>query len=373
MVIKGKVRVGRKTKDLVKRLEPYEIALIKHKDLDETAAQSLVEAKVIAVINADTSISGRFPNKGPLLLIKAGIPLIDNIDEKIIDSVVDGQNIIIDDGYIILSPIKQFKGKVLRQSDIISEMESAKQNFIGEFARFIENTMDFAKKEMDLFLGSSAVPPLDMVFNGRHVLIVARGQNYKQDLWTIRGYIKEIRPIIIGVDGGSDALLENGFKPDIIIGDMDSVSDKALKCGARLIVHAYPSGYAPGLQRLEALKLNSLVFPASGTSEDIAMLLAYEKGAELIVLVGAHSNVLDFLEKGRAGMSSTFLVRLKVGSILVDAKGVSKLYRTTVSYRHLGEIFLAALLLFLIVFTVSPATFQFFRLALIRMQMLLNL
>lgn len=371
-MIRGKARVGKKTKDLAKRLEPYEIALIKHKDLDETAAQSLVEAKVAAVINADTSISGRYPNKGPLVLTNAGIPLIDSVDELIMDSIKDGQNIIIDEDTVILSQDKQYKGKLLRETDVLSGMESAKQNFISEIARFIDNTMDFAKKEMDLVLRNISVPPLDLEFNRRHVLIVVRGQNYKQDLWAIRGYIKEIRPIIIGVDGGADALLDAGFRPDIIIGDMDSVSDKALRCGARLIVHAYPNGHAPGLKRLEELNLNSLIFPASGTSEDIAMLLAYEKGAELIVLVGAHSNVLDFLEKGRSGMASTFLVRLKVGSILVDAKGVSKLYRSTISYRYLAEIFVAALLPFFIVFTISPATFQFFRLILIRMRILLN-
>ncbi len=158
-----------------------------------------------------------------------------------------------------------------------------------------------------------------------------RGYHYKEDLQTLRHYIREYRPVLIGVDGGADALIEAGHQPDLIVGDMDSVSDDALRCGAEIVVHAYRDGRAPGLERVRALGVEPVVFPATGTSEDVAMLLADDKGASLIVAVGTHVTLVEFLDKGRSGMASTFLTRLRVGGKLVDAKGVSRLYRARIS------------------------------------------
>jgi uncharacterized membrane-anchored protein len=181
------------------------------------------------------------------------------------------------------------------------------------------------------------VPDVGVPLAGRHVLIVVRGIDYKEDLALLRqsGYLNEMRPVLIGVDGGADALMEIGERPDLIIGDFDSVSEATLRCGAELIVHGYTDGRAPGAKRLDDLLLPYTVFSAPGTSEDVAMLLAYEQGAELIVAVGTHNSMVEFLDKGRAGMASTFLVRMKVGSALVDAKGVSRLYQQTVRRRDL--------------------------------------
>ncbi|MGH3657778.1 MAG: putative cytokinetic ring protein SteA, partial [Micromonosporaceae bacterium] len=178
---------------------------------------------------------------------------------------------------------------------------------------------------------------------GRHVLIVVRGYDYKADLDVLRPYIREFKPVLIGVDGGADALVEAGYTPDMIIGDMDSVSDDVLRCGAEIVVHAYADGRAPGLARVEALGLSAVTFPAAATSEDIAMLLADEKAASLIVAVGTHATLVEFLDKGRGGMASTFLTRLRVGGKLVDAKGVSRLYRQNLSTSSLVLLVLAAL------------------------------
>ena len=160
---------------------------------------------------------------------------------------------------------------------------------------------------------------------------MVRGYDYKADLDVLRPYIREFKPVLIGVDGGADALVEAGYTPDMIIGDMDSVTDDVLRCGAEIIVHAYPDGRAPGLARVHQLGVAALTFPAAATSEDIAMLLADEKGATMIVAVGTHDTLVEFLDKGRGGMASTFLTRLKIGGKLVDAKGVSRLYRQTMS------------------------------------------
>ncbi|MNW54376.1 hypothetical protein D3C74_319740 [compost metagenome] len=203
--------------------------------------------------------------------------------------------------------------------------------------------MDYMRRERELLLDGVGVPDIRTVIEGRQVLIVVRGYHYREDLATLRPYIKEYRPILIGVDGGADAIIDAGWKPDMIVGDMDSVSDRALACGAEIVVHAYRDGKAPGLERVQALGVEPVVFPATGTSEDIAMLMADDKGAELIVAVGTHATLVEFLDKGRSGMASTFLTRLRVGGKLVDAKGVSRLYQHRISNLQLTLLSLAGL------------------------------
>lgn len=339
----GTAKVDKKTKDLVKRLEPNDIAVIRHQDIDEVSANSLVESKVKVIINASSSISGRYPNRGPEIISKAGILLFDEIGEDFFQSVKDGdkievkgQDIFVNDKYVIT-------GKVLSNELIKIKMEDAKQNIEVELDKFIENTLDYAKKEKAFVIGGLEIPKVKTKFNGRHTLVVVRGLGYKRDLQILRRYIKEIDPVLIGVDGGADALMEFGFKPDMVVGDMDSISDLALKTAKEIVVHAYTDGRAPGLARVKSLGLDAIAFAAPGTSEDIAMLLAYENNTELIVAVGAHSNMIDFLEKGRKGMSSTFLVRLKIGAKLVDAKGVSKLYNDTLKIKYIFFMIMAAL------------------------------
>jgi uncharacterized membrane-anchored protein len=208
---------------------------------------------------------------------------------------------------------------------------------------FAANTMEYLERERDLLLDGVGVPEIGTKIDGRHCLIVVRGYDYKADLEELGSYIREFRPVLIGVDGGADALVEYGHTPDLIIGDMDSVSDAVLKCGAEIVVHAYPDGRAPGLKRVEDLGVSAVTFPAAATSEDIAMLLADERGATLIVAVGTHATLVEFLDRGRAGMASTFLTRLRVGGKLVDAKAVSRLHRQGIPGMSLFFLVLAAL------------------------------
>lgn len=361
MYIKGTARVDRRTKDLAKRLQPSEIAIINHIDLDEVAAASLIEKKVKAVINAAPSISGKYPNLGPLALAEAGVYLLDEVGEEVMGLVQDGSEIELVENKIFYQGSLIAEGEILTLAAVKEKMEETKANLPEVLEKFVQNTLQYAQKEQNMILGNLKIPNTSINFPGRHTLIVVRGQNYKEDLAAVSSYIEEVKPVLIGVDGGADALIEFGHKPDIIIGDMDSIKDSTLKCGSELIVHAYSDGRAPGLERVSKLGLKALTFPAPGTSEDVAMLLAYEKGTELIVAVGTHSNMIDFLEKGRKGMASTFLVRLKVGSILVDAKGVNKLYKRRVKFRYLAGIVAAALIPFLAVAFISPATRQFIR------------
>ncbi len=370
--MKGLVRIDRRTKNLTKRIKAGEIAVIDHPELDDVAAKSLVQLKVKAVINASPSLSEKYPNPGPLTLLKAKIPLLDNVGSEIMELLSEEQVIEIKGNSIYREEQALAQGKLLTEEEIEKHMEFIQNHMQQVTADFVMNTLTYAKNEIGLVNNEYELPPLKTVFKKRHVLIVVRGENYKEDLNAIKSYIDDMKPILIGVDGGADALKEFGYKPDLIMGDMDSVTDGLLKSGAELVVHAYKNGQAPGLERIQQLGLKAHVFKSAGTSEDIAMLIAYDLGAELIVAVGSHSNIQDFLEKGRKGMASTFLVRMKVGSRLVDAKGVSKIYNHPLKMRYLVQIILAALLPVIAVIILTPSFRDLFYLLFIHLKLLFS-
>lgn len=373
MLIESIGKKDRKTKNLVKRLNPGEIAVIRHEDIDEVAAMSLVERKPRAVINTSKSISGKYPNRGPAILLRAGITMIDISEAEAFDLIDENSLIKIEDGEIFTNNIYVGRGQFLTEEVIRLKTEDAKRNLEHVLDDFIDNTLDYAKKEKSLILDKLKIPDSDINIKNRHVLVVVRGKDYKKDLLAIRSYIEDVNPVLIGVDGGGDALLEFGYRPDIVIGDMDSVSDTCLRSSKELIIHAYSDGRAPGLKRIEDQGLKYKLFPSPGTSEDIAMLLAYEKGADVIVAVGTHTNMIDFLEKGRKGMASTFLVRLKVGSKLIDAKGVNKLYKERIKAVHLVSVFAASLIPVIIVMLFSPLSKHLIKLLQIRLKLLYEL
>lgn len=353
--IVGTARVDRRTKDLAKRIEPGEIAVIDHEDLDTVATESLLGAGVAAVVNAAASISGRYPNPGPLLLPAAGVPVLDGVGSEVMDAVADGATIAIEGETVLIDGVEVARGTRQDTATFGEVLDHARRNMGDELQRFAENTLNYIQREGHLLIDDPEIPDIPVDFRGRQVLVVVRGVDYKKDLQLLArsGYLKEQRPLLVGVDGGADAIMELGLTPDLIIGDMDSVSERALRCGAALVVHGYTDGRAPGSDLLEALGLEHVVFASAGTSEDIAMLVAFERGADLIVAVGTHSSMVDFLDKGRPGMASTFLVRLKVGPILVDAKGVNRLYDTRVRGRDLLIMVAAAIVTLVIISLVS--------------------
>jgi uncharacterized membrane-anchored protein len=357
-----RARVDSWTKNLLRRIQPGEVAVIDHEDLDRVSAEGLVEKGVSAVVNAGRSISGRYPNLGPLILVEHGIPLIDGVGKLLMAKVSEGDPVRVERDRVFVGDDLVGVGVLQTPESVTAAMDSARKRLAEQFERFAQNTLEFMAKERDLLFGGAGLPDLDHDLSGRHALVVVRGYHYKEDLVALRSYIREIRPVLIGVDGGADALLEEGYRPDIIIGDMDSVSEGGLACGAEIVLHAYPSGHAPGRERLTSLQLPYKVIQGSGTSEDIAFLLAHGRGADLIVAVGSHGNLREFLDKGRMGMSSTFLVRLRVGEILVDAKGVSRLYRERVRGREALLLVGSALVAIAVTVAVSPPLRLFVRL-----------
>jgi uncharacterized membrane-anchored protein len=350
----GSARLGRRTKELVKRLGPGDVAVVDHRNVDRIAAEELIATGVRAVLNASESTDGRYPNAGPLLLARAGVTLVD-VEGDPFELLRDGEAVRIAGGVVSAGGREVLHGQVLGVEELERRFERQRERVDEALAAFAENTVAHVRQETDLLAGGIEFPPTRTSFRDRHVLIVVRGDRHRRDLKALRAYVRDVRPIVVAVDGGADGALEAGLKPDLILGDMDSASDAALHCGAELIVHAYPDGRAPGRDRLLAMGLEHTLVPSAGTSEDVAMLMAYEKGADLIVAVGAHFNLIEFLDRKRAGMSSTFLTRLRIGDRLVDAKGVSRLYNPGSGLGPVAPFLAAFAILLAILVIASPA------------------
>ena len=324
------IRIAHRTKVTAPTVLPGEIVLIAHPDLDSVAAEGLVRAKPAAIINCAPFVTGKYPNQGPKVLLSAGIPIYES-DTNILDSIPDRSSGRFEASNLVVGGIGTFALKSVSEADINVLLASARENLDSELDAFVRNTLTYLERDSErtLLLDPIIPPDVKTDFFDKPAVVAVRGNRYREDLRLLANFFADAKPLIIAVDGAADELLSIGLVPDVILGDMDSVSDRSLRCGAELIVHAYASSSqpvtAPGASRCQQLGLPFMTFPVAGTSEDAALLLAYELGAKLIVAVGTHTHMEDFLDKGRRGMASTFLVRLKVGSRLVDAKGVSSL------------------------------------------------
>jgi uncharacterized membrane-anchored protein len=369
----GTARLDRQTKHLVRRLSSDDVAIIDHTDIDRVSAEELVESGVRVVVNVADSQSGRFPNPGPLQLVRGGVRLIDAPGADLFDQLHDGERVSVRGGSLFRNGTCLARGRVLGALELARSLEEQQGRVTTALEAFAENTMRFLREEGRLLAEGIELPSLETSFRDRHALVVARGPGHKRDLRIVRPYVRDFRPVLLAVDGGADALLEAGYRPDVIVGDMDSVSNDALGSGAEIVVHAYPSGNAPGADRLDRLGVRYETVAATGVSEDVALLLAYEKGAELIVAVGTHFNLTEFLERNRDGMSSTFITRLKVGEILIDAKGVSRLVRRRAGVWPLVVVTLAGLAAIVVAILVSPALRNLIELVSLRLQDLLGL
>jgi uncharacterized membrane-anchored protein len=371
--VSGPVRLGRKTKLLVKRLNRGEIALIDHKDLDRVSAEDLITAGVAAVLNCRPSSTGAYPNMGPLLLVQAGVHLVDMPGDALFKELDDHDEITVRGGEVLKRGKVVAKGSVQEPEEVRALNEERRLEIGDALEAFARNTIEHMLEERELLAGKLELPVFHTDFRDRPALVVVRGVDHRKDLRALRPYIRDVRPALVGVDGGANALIEEGFRPDMIVGDMDSAQEATLRCGAELVVHAYPDGRAPGREHLEELGLPYKLVPAPGTSQDVAMLIAAEKGARLIVSVGSQWNLVEFLDKNRRGMSSTFLTRLRIGEILVDAKGVSRLYQPRPTMAPLALVLLVGIVALAAVIAVTPGLRDVADLLWLKLQVLLGI
>jgi uncharacterized membrane-anchored protein len=369
------VRPGRKTKLLVKHLKRGDIALVDHLDIDRVSAEELIAAGAAAVLNCSRSSSGTYPNLGPQLLVEAGILLVDLPDDSLFEALSDGDPVLVAGAGPASAEVRRggellARGEVLDLERVCAETDARRREIGEALERFARNTIEHMREERELLAGRIELPRFATDFRDRSTLVVVRGVGHQHDLRTLRPFIRDMRPVLIAVDGGAEALLEAGLTPHMIVGDMDSAGEDALRCGAELVVHSYPDGRAPGRHRLEELGLPFKLVPAPGTSQDVAMLIAAEKGARLIVSVGSQFNLVEFLDRNRRGMSSTFLTRLRIGEILVDAKGVNRLYRPRPGLTPLLVVLLGGLVALLAVIWMTPALRDVVELLWLKVQLL---
>ncbi|HKN96785.1 MAG TPA: putative cytokinetic ring protein SteA [Pseudonocardiaceae bacterium] len=350
----GIARVDRRTGDLLRRIGPGDIVVVNQIDLDRRTADALVAAEVAGVVNAAPSISGRFPNLGPEILIAAGIPLIDNVGSAAMQHIKEGARLRLHEGTVYLGERELATGVEQTAESVADQLIEAKAGMSAQLEAFSANTIEFLRRERTLLLDGVGVPELYVPLRDREVLVVVPGLGHADELRRLRRYLKEHRPVLIGVETGADTLRAAGYKPQVIVGDPDGISTETLLCGAEVVVPAHADGHAPGIERVQDLGIGAVTFPASGNAEDLALLLADAHGASLVVTVGSQATLAEFLDRGRSGSNpSTFLTRLKLGSRLVDGRAVATLHRARVSTGAVLLLILAVLVAIGVVVAVS--------------------
>ncbi|WP_354530176.1 putative cytokinetic ring protein SteA [Nakamurella sp. UYEF19] len=340
--VTGVARVSRRSDTLLSKLSDGDIAVIDHIDIDRATADALVRSGVSAVVNCAPSISGRYPNLGPEILVASGVILIDDVGEKIFTRLKDGAKIRLDGAAVYLGEELVAEGVEQTPESVADLLIEAKAGMSAQLEAFAANAIEYMKRERSLLLDGVGIPEIATKMAGRQVLIVAAGAETKAELKSLKKYIADYHPVLVGVDGGADALREAGYKPNLIIGNPEEVGPDTLRGGAEVVIPADIDGHAPGLERLQDLGLGAVTFPATGTTEDLALLLADAREASLIVTVGMHTTLTDLLDH-KGGAASTFLVRMRVANKIVEAPAVARLYKARISWWLVALLMIVAI------------------------------
>jgi uncharacterized membrane-anchored protein len=350
----GTAQVDRDLERLLRRVGPGDIVVLDARDLDRVTADALVDAGVAAVINASPSISGRYPNLGPEVLVANGVILIDDTGQEVFKKVKDGARIRVHDGAVYSGDRRLIVGTERGDQEISELMHEAKNGLVAHLEAFAGNTIEFIRSESPLLIDGIGIPDIDLDLNHRHVVIVGEEDSAAEDLKSLKPFIKEYQPVLVGVGTGADVLRKAGHRPQLIVGDPEKMTVDVLRCGAQVVLPADADGHAPGLDRIQDLGIGAMTFPAAGSATDLALLLADHHGAALIVTAGHTATIEEFFDRTRARSNpSTFLTRLKVGHKLVDAKGVATLYRSRISAGAIAFLVLAMLVAIIVALWVS--------------------
>lgn len=352
----GHARVDRDIDRLLRRVGPGDIVVLDILDLDRVTADALVDAGVIGVVNASPSISGRYPNLGPEVLMANNIVLIDNAGPEIFKKIKDGSKVRLHDGGVYHGDRRLVHGVERTDEEISDLMHDAKTGLVAHLEAFAGNSIEFIRSESPLLIDGIGIPDIDVDVYRRHVVVVSDGPSAAADLKALKPFIKEYQPVLVGAGAGADILREGGYRPQLIVGNPEQMSADVLKCGAQVVLPADADGHASGLERIQDLGIGAMTFPAAGSAADLALLLVDHHGASLIVTAGHSANIEEFFDRTRVQSNpSTFLTRLKVGEKLVDAKAVATLYRNHISGTAIALLILAVLLAVVAALWVSRA------------------
>jgi uncharacterized membrane-anchored protein len=341
----GTARVDRDIERLLRRVCPGDIAVLDVLDLDRITADALVDAEIAAVINASQSVSGRYPNLGPEVLLANGVTLIDETGTDVFKKIKDGSKVRLYNGGVYAGDRRLIRGTERTDEEIAELMQEAKSGLVAHLEAFAGNTIEFIRSESPLLIDGIGIPDVDIELRRRHVVVVAEEDDAADDLKRLKPFIKEYQPVLIGVGSGADVLRQAGYRPQLIVGDPSNLSTEVLKSGAQVVLPADADGHAPGLERIQDLGVGAMTFPAAGSPADLALLLADHHGAALLVTAGHRANIETFFDRTRQDSNpSTFLTRLRVGEKVVDAKAVATLYHNRISGGAIALLILTMLI-----------------------------
>jgi uncharacterized membrane-anchored protein len=350
----GTARVDRDIDRLLRRVCPGDIVVLDVLDLDRITADALVDADIAGVVNASPSVSGRYPNLGPEVLVANGVTLIDETGPEVFKKVKDGAKVRLYNGGVYSGDRRLVRGTERTDDEIADLMREAKNGLVAHLEAFAGNAIEFIRSESPLLIDGIGIPDIDVDLRRRHVLVVGDEPSAADDLKNLKPFIKEYQPVLIGVGSGADVLRKAGYRPQLIVGDPEQIMTETLKCGAQVVLPADADGHAPGLERIQDLGVGAMTFPAAGSPMDLALLLADHHGAALLVTAGHTANIETFFDRTRQQSNpSTFLTRLRVGEKLVDAKAVATLYRNHVSGAAVALLVLTMLIAAAVVLYVS--------------------
>lgn len=352
----GTARVDRDIDRLLRRVGPGDIVVMDALDLDRITADALVEAHIAGVVNASPSISGRYPNLGPEVLVANNITLIDSTGPDVFKKIKDGSKIRLHSGGVYSGDRRLIHGVERDDEEIADLMHDAKTGLVAHLEAFAGNTIEFIRSESPLLIDGIGIPDVEVDLYRRHVVVVTDGPGAEDDLKALKPFIKEYQPVLVGVGGGADTLQKAGYLPRLIVGNPEQMSAEVLKCGAQVVLPADSDGHANGLERIQDLGIGAMTFPAAGSAADLALLLVDHHGASLIVTVGHSASIEEFFDRSRQQSNpSTFLTKLKVGEKLVDAKAVATLYRNNISGGAIAMLVVAVLFAIVAALWVSHA------------------
>jgi uncharacterized membrane-anchored protein len=350
----GTARVDRDIDRLLRRVCPGDIVVLDVLDLDRITADALVDAEIAAVVNASPSVSGRYPNLGPEVLVANGVTLIDETGPEVFKKIKDGAKVRLFNGGVYSGDRRLIRGTERTDQEIAELMQEAKSGLVAHLEAFAGNTIEFIRSESPLLIDGIGIPDVDVELRRRHVVIVADEDHAADDLKRLKPFIKEYQPVLIGVGTGAEVLRKAGYRPQLIVGDPNELSTEVLKCGAQVVLPADADGHAPGLERIQDLGVGAMTFPAAGSPTDLALLLADHHGAALLVTAGHSANIETFFDRSRQQSNpSTFLTRLRVGEKVVDAKAVATLYHTRISAGAIALLILTMMIAVIVALWVS--------------------
>jgi uncharacterized membrane-anchored protein len=351
--VAGTARTDRRISALLPRLRTGDIAVLDQVDLDGPTAEALAEAGVAAVVNRAAMISGRFPNRGPQILLDAGIPMIDQAEgtngRDLLTAVADGRRLLLRGGTVSVGDDVVAEGRSLTAQDVADQLTGAEAGMSTQLHTLTHNSAEFLRREEALLLHGEGIPRVRTKLKNRPVVVVGQGPDDVAELRRIRRYLREVKPVVVATGEGLALARAAGVSPDVVVLDSraeDLPLAKELRSCRDVVVTEAPGGVrseGAGSDRFDRIGVRAVPMRTTATPADAALLLADAGGATPIVAVGLRGTVEEFLDGSREGIGSGYMTRLKVGPRLVDATAVPLLYSGQLRARHAYLVLLIGL------------------------------